>query len=46
MFRDKLRRNNIKLVTTDDLGSEEDFEKKGGLCTTSNLPENPLIEYF
>jgi len=46
MFRDKLRRNNIKLLTTDDVGSEEDFEKKGGLCTTSNLPENPLVEYF
>lgn len=45
-FRDRLRRDNIMLETTDDVGKEEDFEKKGGLCTTSNIPENTVIEYF
>eukprot|EP00092_Neocalanus_flemingeri_P000342 GFUD01000364.1.p1 GENE.GFUD01000364.1~~GFUD01000364.1.p1 ORF type:complete len:610 (-),score=204.58 GFUD01000364.1:119-1900(-) len=45
-FRDHVRRNNMKLLTTDETGNEEDFEKKGGLCTTSNIPENPPIDYF
>jgi len=45
-FKDQLRRENMKLLTSDETGCEEDFEKKGGLCTTSNVPENPQIEYF
>ena len=42
----KIRLENIKLEITDNAGGTDELEKKGGLGTTSNLPENPLIEYF